>query len=179
MIGDVIREAREFRGLTQVAVGQIGCVSNKTISAIECGRRPVGLDVLGRLADTFDYPRFYMEAAEEVTGGVYSTTWLDGECVDLHRTSVWAKTCEELEEAYEWMKQVDVINNPSKVSEEQRQKIEEALIQALDARTAIDHCVAVLCTSYGLSIKEMFDKHRKKLESRGYIKPRIKRKSAY
>lgn len=114
-IGQALREARERRGLTQEATGQAGYISGKMVSAIECGRRTVGPDVLERLATKLDYPRLYMEAAAEVTGGVYASPWLDGDGVDLHRASVWAKTCEELNEAIKAVSSADVINAPQQV----------------------------------------------------------------
>lgn len=91
--------------------------------------------------------------------------------MDLHRTSVWAKTCEELNEAIKAASSADVINAPSKADEAHRRQI-------LDARVAIDHYVAVICEEYGFSILAVYQKHRQKLESRGYTKPRPKRKSA-
>lgn len=177
-IGQALREARERWGMTQETAGQIGYVSNKMVSAIECGRRAAGPDVLERLATTLDYPRLYMEAAAEVTGGVYASPWLDGDSVDLHRTSVWAKTCEELQEAIKVVSAADVVNAPSRADEAHRQAVHDSMIQILDARVAIDHYLAVMCEEYGFSILAVYQEHRRKLESRGYISPRPKRKSA-
>jgi transcriptional regulator with XRE-family HTH domain len=164
--------------MTQETAGQIGYVSNKMVSAIECGRRAAGPDVLERLATTLDYPRLYMEAAAEVTGGVYASPWLDGDGVDLHRTSVWAKTCEELQEAIKVVSAADVVNAPSRADEAHRQAVHDSMIQILDARVAIDHYLAVMCEEYDFSILAVYQEHRRKLESRGYISPRQKRKSA-
>ena len=176
-IGQVLREAREQRGLTQEATGRAGFISSKMVSAIECERRTASLDVIERLATELDHPRFYMEAAVEVTGGVYCSPWLDGEGVDLHRSSVWAKTCEELQEAIKTVSAADVVNTPSKADESHRRAIHDSMIQALDARVAIDHYVAVMSEVYGYSIKTVYSEHRLKLERLGYIK--AKRKSAY
>lgn len=176
-IGQALREARERRGLTQEAVGRVGYISGKMVSAIECGRRTAGPDVLERLATNLDCPRFYMEAAAQVTGGVYTSPWLDGDGVDLHRASVWAKTCEELQEAIEALSAANVVNAPQRAKEEQRQAVYHSMIQALDARVAIDHYLAVMCEEYGFSIQAVYQDHHKKLESRGYTKPRQKRKS--
>ena len=176
-IGEALRDARERLGLTQEETGRVGFISNKMISAIECGRRTAGPDVLERLATTLDDPRLYMEAAAEVTGGVYCTPWLDGEGVDLHRTSVWAKTCEELREAIKAVMDADVVNAPSRADEDHRQAVHNSMIQVLDARVAIDHYVAVMCEEYGYSIREVYEAHRLKLESRGYIRPQKKKGS--
>ncbi len=175
-IGEAIREARSRKHLTQEDIGGIGFVSGKMVSAIERGTRTAGADVLERLATTLDYPRLYMEAAEVVTGGVYCSPWLDGEGVDLHRASVWAKTREELEEAIKAVAAADIINAPSKADEAHKKQIFESMLQVLDARVAIDHYVAVICEEYNHSLKAIYAKHRRKLESRGYAKPRQSRK---
>ncbi len=178
-IGQALREAREHRGMTQDAAGQAGYISGKMVSAIECGRRAAGPDVMERLATKLDYPRLYMEAAAEVTGGVCCSPWLDGDGVDLHRTSVWAKTCEELQEAIKAVSAADVVNAPSRADEAHRRAVHDSMMQVLDARVAIDHYLAVMCEEYGYSILAVYQEHRRKLESRGYAKPRQKRKSAY
>lgn len=178
-VGQALREAREHRGMTQEAAGQVGYISNKMVSAIECGRRAAGPDILERLATNLDYPRLYMEAAAEVTGGVYASPWLDGDMVDLHRASVWVKTCEELREACRAVAAADVVNAPGYADDDRRRAVHDSMIQALDARVAIDHYVAVMCEEYGFSILAIYREHRQKLESRGYAKPRAKRKSAF
>lgn len=178
-IGEAIREARKYRGLTQNEAGNIGYVSGKMVSAIECGQRPAGADILERLTTSLDHPRLYMEAVEQVTGGVYCSPWLDGEGVDLHRASVWGKTCEELHEAVKAVSEVDVINAPIRANEDRREMILQSIFQVLDARVASDHYVAIMCQEYGFSLQDLYREHRKKLESRGYIKPRRKRKRAF
>lgn len=177
--GQALREARLKRGVTQQALGSEAYVSDSLISDIEHGRRKGSKEIRATLARALDYAKLYMEAAEEVTGGVYCTPWLDGDGVDLHRTSVWAKTCEELNEAIKAVSSADVINAPSKADEAHRQLVWDSLMQVLDARVAIDHYVAVICEEYGYSILDVYQEHRRKLESRGYVKPRQKRKGSF
>lgn len=165
--GDALREAHESMGLTQEAVGAIGYVSGKMISAIECGRRNAAPDTMQRITAALDNPRLYLEAAEEITGGVFATPWLDGD-VDLHRTSVWAKVIEELEEAKVTVEGTKVINK--KLDASTKSQVLESMIQVLDARVAIDHYISVMCTEYGFSVKEVFEEHKDKLQKKGYIK---------
>lgn len=173
-IGAIIEEVCRNRGLTQNELGKMGNISPKTVSAIKLGRRNIAKDVLQTWAEKLDSPRVYLEMVREAGGGVYGSTWLDGENVDLHRSSVFMKTGEELEEASQALKAAEtiVIHNPQKISDEQKKKIEEALLQCLDARLAIDILVAVKCETYGISIRGLFQKHQRKLEQRGYIKKR-------
>lgn len=174
-VGEAIREAREARGMTQDAVGEIGFISNKMVSAVERGTRPASADVLKRMATALDYHRLYMEASAEITGGVYASPWLDGDGVDLHRASVWAKTTEELNEALKAIMETCVVNSPARADDQRRQQVRESLIQAIDVRVAVDHYVGIICEEYGFSLLDVYREHRRKLESRGYVK--TKRKS--
>jgi transcriptional regulator with XRE-family HTH domain len=169
-IGEVIREARVQLGITQEDVGGIAYISPKTVSAIECGRRRIAPEVLGELVRRLDHPRLSMEAAAEVTGGAYSTPWLDGEGVDLHRVSVWAKALEELQEAAAAVGATKLVNKPERASEAERAQVHESLMQVLDARVAVDHYVAIICQEFGLSVTAVYQSHKSKLEQRGYIR---------
>ncbi len=157
-IGAVIEEICQTKGLTQKELGNIGNISPKTVSAIKLGRRNAAKDVLNSWAEKLDCPRVYLEMVREAGGGVYGTIWLDGENVDLHRTSVFMKTGEELREALEALGSTEkhIINHPNQVREEEKTQIKEALMQCLDARVAIDTLVAVKCEAYGLSVRGLF-----------------------
>ena len=174
-IGDVLREARLQLGITQEQVGGIAYISPKTVSAYETGRRTVAPEVMEVLVKQLDHPRLCMEAAAAVTGGAYCSPWLDGERVDFHRVSVWAKVLEELEEAKQAVGAVCLVNYPQADDCETMQRVQESLMQLLDARVAIDHYAAVICRDFGLSISAVYQAHRVKLESRGYVKPRQKK----
>ena len=175
-IGEAIRQARAQLGITQQDVGGIAYISPKTVSAIECGRRRIDPDVLGTLVQQLDHPRLTMEAVATVTGGAYCSPWLDGDGVDLHRTSVWAKALEELQEAAEAVAAARVANRPHRATEAEREQVRESLMQVLDARVAIDHYVAVVCEEYQISVGQLYQAHREKLEQRGYV--RAKKRAA-
>ena len=171
-IGAVIEQICTARNLTQKELGDIGCVSPKTVSAIKLGRRNAPKDVLRSWAEKLDCPRVYLEMVREAGCGVYGTKWLDGENVDLHRVSVFTKAGEELREALEALEATErlIVNYPGRTGEEEKAQIKEALMQCLDARVAIDTLVAVKCEAYGLSVRGLFLEHQRKLESKGYIK---------
>lgn len=174
-IGEVLREARQQLGITQEQVGGIAYISPKTVSAYETGRRAVTPEVMEVLVKQLDHPRLCMEAAATITGGAYCSPWLDGERVDLHRVSVWAKVLEELEEAMRAVGAVCLVNHPQTDDCEAMQRVQESIMQLLDARVAVDHYVAVICRDFDLSISAVYQAHRRKLESRGYVKPRQKK----
>lgn len=177
MIGQVLRETREQYSLTQDQVAAIGYVSSKTISAVETGRRNLTTDLLARLTQQLDNPWLTMEAVAEVTGGAYCTPRLDGDEVDLHRASVWAKTLEELQEAQEALTRLCLVNKP-RVDDGRREQVREALLQLLDARVAADHMIAVACCDFGLSLNGLYAEHREKLEQRGYVQKKSRPKAA-
>lgn len=167
--GQALREARERRGITQAEAGAIGLVDNTMVSQIETGRRRLQRDVGRRIGQALDDGRCYMALAEEATGGV-SSPWLDGH-VDLGRVAVWAKLAEELIEAGRAVERVMplVIRPPDALTDEQRARIREALHEQLEARTAIDLAVAVLCRETGESVRRLNDEHRAELRAKGYL----------
>jgi len=80
------------------------------------------------------------------------------------------KTREELTEALEAIENVCVANHPRSIREFDKQHLEEAILQAIDAIVALTQYVAVICKDYGFSWIKMWSKHRMKLKSRGYVK---------
>lgn len=169
LIGQALREAREQYSLTQDQIAAAVYVSPKTVSAIETGRRNLTPDLLSRLTQQLDNPWLTMEAVAEVTGGAYCTPRLDGDEVDLHRASVWAKTLEELHEAQEALTRLCLVNKP-RPDDGRREAVREAMLQLLDARVAMDHMIAVACQDFGLSVCGLYAEHREKLENRGYVR---------
>lgn len=166
-LGAAIREARLRRNWTQQGLARDANASDSWLSDVELGKRRASPDMVKPIARALDDPRVYLAAADDVTDGVMTTPWLDGDRVDLHRASVRLKAEEELREALEALRQADVTNLPAAADAE---AIAEALLQALDARVAIDHYVAVICREYGLSPRELCKEHRAKLKARGYIR---------
>lgn len=166
-IGNVLKEVRGKKSQLQIAMEFN--VSREAISAYENERAKLPADISQRYMEKFDDPFFAMEVAAEYTAG----TWvrrLNGENVDLHRASVRAKTEEELHEALEAISGVCVANRPVAMEEHERKKLEEALIQAIDAIVALTHYVAVICREYGFSWLQIWRKHFAKLAKNGYVK---------
>lgn len=169
-IGLALRGARLNRNYTQEAVGSIGFCSGKLISAIERGERQVSVDVLEKVTKELDDPRLYMQAASEVTGGVFAVNWLDGDSIDLHRASVKEKLIEELSEAIRAINIVKVYENPKHMKPEQRELAKKSIQECIDVYDCVAHYIAVMCDELGISIKDMFEEHKKKLIERDYLK---------
>jgi transcriptional regulator with XRE-family HTH domain len=143
-------------------------VSRESVSAYETERAKLPSDISQKVMEKYDNPWFAMTLASEYTGGAWVQK-LDGQYVDLHRSSVAMKTREELHEAIEALDSVCFVNHPRSLSNYKLQEMEEALIQAIDAIVALNHLVAVTCEEYGFSWSQLWDKHTKKLLANGYI----------
>ncbi|MGE5552946.1 MAG: helix-turn-helix domain-containing protein [Betaproteobacteria bacterium] len=164
-----LREVREQLRLSQRQIGSMAYVSEKMVQAVEAGRRRFTPDVVGRIVDRLGAPRLFMEAAREVTGGPFSSPWLDGERVDLHRSSVATKLREELREAFAAVDTLDLVNKP-RADKLIQDRVREVLLQVLDAHVAIDHFVAIVAPEFGISVRSLFADHELKLRERGLIR---------
>lgn len=170
MIGAAIKEAREIKGITQDELARQSFLSNKTISAIETGRRNVTLDNLETICKELEDPRVYLEALNQVCDGVFSIQWLNGEAADLHRASVKEKIIEELSEAIRAINLAKIYKSPKSCSDEDIAVIKKSISETIDVYSASAIYIAVICREYSISIKEMFQNQRNKLIERGYIR---------
>jgi len=162
------REARKQIGKTQLQLSMDLFESREAISQQENGRYRVQPNVAKYFAQEHNDPWVALEAAAEYVG--WGPVKLDGDVVDLHRSSVTLKTREELTEAIDAIESVCVANHPRSIREFDKQHLEEAILQAIDAIVALTQYVAVICKDYGFSWIKMWSKHRTKLKSRGYVK---------
>ncbi|MFL0198328.1 helix-turn-helix domain-containing protein [Clostridium sp. WILCCON 0269] len=170
MIGVAIKEAREERGMTQEELGQISFLSNKTISAIETGRRSLTRDNLKTICKKLDDPRIYFQAASEVTEDVFRLNWLDGEAADLHRAAVREKVLEELDEAVQAITVIKTYKNPKTCSRKDIEDIVQSIQETIDVYNASAIYIAVMCKAFNLDIREMFKVQKEKMINKGYIK---------
>ncbi|MDT8717628.1 helix-turn-helix transcriptional regulator [Clostridium sp. 19966] len=169
-IGLAIKESREIKHITQETVGAMAYCSGKLISAIERGDRNINLSLLKSIASSMDEPRIYMEAANEITDGVFGVPWLDGELVDLHRSSVKEKSIEEFEEAINAIKLTRISDNPKACKQEQRDRVRKSILEVIDVYVAAAHYIAIMCREYDFDIKVLFNEQREKLIEHGYLK---------
>jgi transcriptional regulator with XRE-family HTH domain len=165
---NAVKEARKNANMTQQQLSFELFESRESISHQENGRYRVQPNISKYFAERHNNPWVALEAAAEYTG--WGPVKLDGEAVDLHRASVTMKTREELVEALEAIESVCVANHPRSIRELDKQRLEEAMMQAIDAIVALTQYVAVICADYGFSWVDMWKKHRTKLKAKGFIK---------
>src|SRR5690606_7133366 len=148
MLGQVLREEREAAGLTQEAVARRIPVNRSLVSRWESGETAIGPEMLKRLAEIIGSERLYREAALAVSS-VFVSPALDG-AVDLHRANVLAVWREEMQEALEIINEVEraITRAPEGVTEQDRQRIREAVHQVIDLEAACEHLVAALARTY-------------------------------
>jgi len=171
-VSTALKKAREAKGLNQRAVGDMCYLSHKTISAIENGRRKLPKDVSPKVATMLDDPELYAALQAQVTGGVASP-WLNGDKVDLHRASVRDKTVEEMSEAIEALMKAKVLANAKTAADlnaEGKQQVLQALHEVVEAQTACQVCVGILCRTYGISMAQVYRDHLSELRAKGYVR---------
>lgn len=164
-IGQVLKEIRGDKTQQSFAL-DLGVV-RETVSKYENGRSPIPQDISRQIVSKYDNPKFAMKVRHEYTGT--GPVWLDGENVDLHRSSVKEKTIEELQESLESILKTCLAKPLKNIQLFERQEVEKMLVEAVDAITALDHFVAVICTEADISYKEIWNRHYRKLATAGYI----------
>jgi DNA-binding XRE family transcriptional regulator len=165
---DAVKEARKDVNMTQLQLSLELFESRESVSHQENGRYRVQPNISKYFAEKHNNPWVALEAAAEYTG--WGPVKLDGEVVDLHRASVAMKTKEELTEALQAIESVCVANHPRSIKEFERKQLEEAILQAIDAIVALTQYVAVICIDYGFSWFKMWQQHRIKLKTKGFIR---------
>ena len=168
-----VRDVRTKRGIRQDDIARLAHVHRTYISHVENGRVPDNPEVLRTLAQELDCAWLHKALHETLATLVFVHRKLDGENVDLHRSSVKAKTLEELEEAIEALKGFDTVNKPGHITDQQREEIIEGLMmQLLGAENAIETLVAVLCEEYGISPSEVYERFNRRMQDKGYQRKR-------
>lgn len=165
------KEAREEAGLTQLQLSMDDLfTSREAVSAQENARYHVQPELANYYAKKHNNPWVGLEAASEYVG--WGPPRLDGEAVDLHRSSVATKTVEELEEAlnviHEAVKKLNI--NPQFTDETDKQTIKKSILEVIDVITAANHYVAVLCREYDISWSDMWNQHKMKLIQRRFLR---------
>lgn len=168
-VGKAIKELRREDDLSQLQLSFELNVSRESVSAYETERAKLPQDVSQKLMERFDDPFFAMEVANSYTGGGWVRK-LDGEYVDLHRSSVKEKTMEEIDELTQALESFSFSTPPRLIKTRQRQDLENMTIEAVDVVYSVCHLLAVICKDYGFSWNEIWNRHAAKLIANGYVK---------
>lgn len=164
-IGRALKEARGKQTQLQLSIEEN--VSRETISAYETGRAKIPPDISRSIVGKKDDPWLAMAIRHEYTRT--GPVRLEGQKVDLHRSSVKNKLIEELDEAKEFVERCCVANHLSFLQSFDQQDLEETLVQLADVVTGIEHFLAVVCEESEISYLGVWQRHYNKLISRGYV----------
>jgi transcriptional regulator with XRE-family HTH domain len=163
----VLHDYRKQQGMTQEQFAEQVLVDRSSIAKVENGKRQAPKSLIRQAAVTFDDLRLYLAAQEDVTGGA-SVPYLDA--ADLHRAATHYKSLEESEEAEAAMKAAPIMKRPNQLNEQDREAIKKAIMECIEAITALTHHAAVLCKEYSFSWREVWKEHRADLKAKKYMK---------
>lgn len=164
-------ELRRLRGkqTQQQMAFEFEGISREAWSSYETGRNRIPPDIASKAVNKYDDPQFAMELASEYTGGAWAPM-LNGPAIDLHRTSVQTRTLDEMQEAYDAIKNAVLNIQPGYIGNFEKQDIEKSLDEAADAVTFLNAYIAVICKEYHVSWIKLWTRHKAKLISRGFLK---------
>lgn len=167
-IGEAIKAGRVRRQMTQEQLGAAIFKSPTWISKFEHGERDPDPDTLAHMVEVLDDPRCYLAAMEHVTRGLFGST-LDG--IEQSRSAALLCAKVELEEAQTALREAKatLLQCPTRAKREQ---IIELIMEAMDARAALNQLLVCLCGEYGLSLRELGKRHEGRLLQLGYKKGR-------
>lgn len=164
--GPALEEILERTGDTRNDAASIAHVDASQIGKIIKGTRKASESVMKASAQHYDDGRLYIAAAGDVTDGA-AVPWLDK--ADLHRSSVHLKALEEIEEAGEALHQAPITKTREQLTHKDLLKIKSAIMESLEAITALTHYVSVLCREYCFSYFGAWREHRAELRAKKYI----------
>jgi len=165
--GAVIKRKREEAGLTQpVLAGRLG-ITESTLRKYELGLSNVPHDVANLAAVTLRSPEICFAKCSECPTNWLSICLLD-ERVDCHPNTEVLTVIQEAREAVEAVESLE-LRGPA-LTPDQRKAVEQACDQVLDLVPLAAAAVASWCRAYGLNMKNVHERHLRKLVSRGYVK---------
>jgi DNA-binding XRE family transcriptional regulator len=163
-----LKESRKNLGKTQLQLSLDTFLSREAISKQENAEYKVQPELAHYFLEKHNNPWLAFEAAAEyVTWGPIK---LDGDNVDLHRSSVKEKAIEEFEEMLEALKDINTVNHPKSLSTFELENIKRALIEIAEGMTAAMNLFSVLCDEYGISYQKIWQEHYQELRAKNYVR---------
>lgn len=164
--GPALEEVLRRTGNTRADVAGVAHIDPSMVGKVIKGTRKPSKEVMQSTTGHYDDGRLYIAAAGEVTSGA-AVPWLDH--ADLHKSSVHLKSLEEIGEADEALHQAPITKKREQLTQQDLIKIKAAIMESLEAITALTHYVSVLCREYGFSYFGVWREHRAELRAKKYI----------
>lgn len=164
-LSEVMKEMRE--GETQQQLAMDLNLSREGVSAYETGRAKVPKDIARAMMNRNESPRFALAIRNEYTRT--GPVWLNGPNVDLHRASVKEKTIEEIEEMMVALKDISFAKPLKNLSNWERPALEKLIEESIEAVTAIEHLIAIICKEAEISYLDVYQNHYLQLQAKGWL----------
>lgn len=164
---EALEEVLKRKGDSRHKAGAVAHVDASLIGKIIKGTRKASKDVMRNTAQHYDDGQLFIAAAGEVTSGAF-IPWMDN--VDLHRANVHLKTQEEVHEVINALQVAPITKRKEQMTEEDLKQIKAAIMESIEAITALTHYVVVLCKEYCFSWMGVWKEHRAYLKSQKYMK---------
>lgn len=166
-IGKKITEARSRTGDSQKSLAEEVFVSQESISKYENGSRRFPKHMHQPIAEALDDEQFYFDVWEETTGCV-SIPYFDGAYIDRRAPAMACLVKVETNEALLHVEKMTWYKPPSQRNEAEKEAVEKAIVELLDAAASMMNLVAELCKENHLSMKGIFRQWRVSLKARKY-----------
>lgn len=167
-LGEVLREERERRGMSQLQLAKACCVDRSMISNYELGKATIPHDVVCRAIRALESNKLRAQACFECQVSPLTMPYLD--LADMHPMTVVHVVIEELEEAVEALRVLRLANKLSgdQLAPEDKEDMEHAGEQIVDLLAGIQTILASWHEWYGFDVDRQAIKGYEKLFQRGY-----------
>jgi transcriptional regulator with XRE-family HTH domain len=168
LVSAMLRKERLAQGVTQEELAKVANVSRTALASYESGVRKIPDDVLGRVINHLGSVELQSQKCWECEVNVFLLPLLDQ--VDRHPMAVRTKLIEELKEAVTALEELSLVNKltAESLSEYERVKLNEVLIQILDVIPAIQLFVNAVAHHYDVPLGDLKANMYAKCRSKGY-----------
>lgn len=163
-IGQLIKEERNRKGLSQAKLASLLGVSRTTVAKYETGSH-VPDEMLEEICNELRSPRLRLQ----VKGGAIPCYYLDN--VDLTPAVSAQKAIEEMEEAIQCLKELDLINknSPEDLTDAEKKELnEKVMIELQDVNICVDLLFVIFAERFDSDLTVLNDRFKNKLLNRGY-----------
>ncbi len=170
-LGEVLREERIRRGMSQLQLAKACCIDRSMISNYELGKALIPHDVICRAIRALESNKLRTQACFECAVNPLAMPHLD--LVDMHPMTVIAVLMEELQEAHEALGQLRLANKRTgeQLTDRDKHDMEYAGEQVIDLLAGIQTLLAGWHEWYQFDIDRQAIEGYKKLFERGYATP--------
>jgi DNA-binding XRE family transcriptional regulator len=167
MIGKEIAMARKRKGYTQETLSMGIPASRESLAKYETESRSLPRDLCKPISEAMDDPQFFFHMWNEAAGTV-SIPLLNGEYVDQHPSSMMNMVQKETSEALEHLDNICWFKPARAWSDREKDEMQQAMNEVLDATASMMNLVAILCEKYGFSMNDVFKYWKVSLRARKY-----------